>query len=120
MEWTITMATFDVELALTSPRFSIAELEDVLSDAYCVEDRTENGWGYVVTAREESEAASLDGTVEEFLKGLDNIETLTFNSGAILRVAVFSNTASTTILLKCQHIARFGAIAEISFYATDE
>ena len=113
------LPSFDVELALREPvRLSIDEI-DQLKYSFLVEDRSENGWGFVLRAKKNN-GQTLKEILEALVKMYEPFEACIAQCKPVLRVAAFSSNATCTVWLdEVSFFAKIGASLEVSIYPVD-
>lgn len=113
------MNDYDLELALTQlSSDQLSEMTKHLPANYTIEDRSNNGWGLVISANNNNK--SLNEQINEFLSGLKTIKDRITPSRATLRVAYFNKNYTTTINLnKFEQLTDLNIELEISIYPTE-
>jgi hypothetical protein len=109
----------DIELAITDfGNKNILYLVKLLPSAiYNVIDRSAQGYGLVIRCDTLDEDEEINVKIRKFLAPLANMEEKLTDHGCILRIAIYSSLATTTVLLSCLDILdRYKAKAEISVY----
>lgn len=114
------MKEFEIELAITSPRHPMREFVNYLPGGYLIEDRSETGWGFVIRPNEQPSFGSVSEDMSDFLRNMEDMRKFLLGSDLILRLAVYSDSADTTITLDCRYVESLGAKLEISFYPSVE
>lgn len=120
----------DIELVFPNAKFEL--LEKIASAAafsagYCLEDRSDRGWGSVI-ARDESwlgDRRDISALVVEFLLPFKFLSTslVELNSPVIVRLGVYYGTFTLTIQLNREALLcleQLGAEIEISTYPADD
>jgi hypothetical protein len=111
----------DVEIALldaTAAELTRIQLE--LPQGFQVEDRSDTGWGVVITTSREL-PNNFSKAIDDFLTPLSALGDLVRTYAGILRVGVFYGTVNCTIRLESyDRLMMLGLPLEISTYPSDD
>jgi len=113
------LPSFDVELALREPmRLSTEELSQMKS-GFLIEDRSENGWGFVLRTPKNS-GETLKEILQALVDACEPFEACIARCKPVLRVAAFSPNATCTVWVdEVSFIAKICASLEVSVYPID-
>jgi hypothetical protein len=110
---------YDLELAVTQRGDDFDEWVRFLPPKYWTEDRCKQGYGFVIRSEASESAAEINLCLTRFLQPLSDLSGLLKARSCMLRVAVFSKTFFTTIVLNsdCYRMLElFDARMELSVY----
>ena len=95
------MQNFDVELALmTLSSMNANEVLRLIPQDYLVENKSDTGWGYVITPSDNKEfSGDLDQHITDFVAGLAPVLKWIKDSSSVLRVAVYNDKMTCTVNL---------------------
>ena len=108
----------DLEIALTDLKSAdCPSIAERVGAKYEVLDRTNKRWGIVIRPEEFDDDVVLDDAIKATLNGLQKIRDRIRSADAILRIGIYSQSATTTINVACAELlADFELKLEISIY----
>lgn len=114
----------DIELAITGLGAGQQKsVVDAIPRSFTVEDRSSTGYGLVIRSASSEVEEEINKKLELILGPLAAIAGLVTNKDCIVRVAIFSSTATTTATLSSRSLEilrMFNAKLEMSVYPIDE
>lgn len=114
----------DIELAITG--LGAGQQKSVVNTiprSFTAEDRSSTGYGLVVRSASSEGDEEINKKLERILGPLAVIVGSVADKGCIVRVAIFSSTATTTVTLTLRSLdilRMFNAKLEVSVYPVDE
>ncbi len=114
----------EIELAVTSfAREQRETLGSKLPKMFFVEDRSSNGYVLAIRNNSLEDSEDINVKLELFLKELLLLVDLIKDSNCIMRIAIFSSSVTTTLMLNAsclETLNLFNARLEMSVYPTDD